>query len=192
MRAAAAAATSVAQHALPGGGGHIAYRLTQPPAAARAQPAPGAVIFIHGLCSSQAGTKAQALEADAAARGFAFLSFDQRGHGDSSGAFDTTHPGDWLADAETALVDLAPPGRHVLVGSSLGGWLALHLAQRHPERVAGLLLIAPALDFTRRLWASLGAERQAAATAEGRLRLDSKCVCVVCEARAQPAAHGPA
>jgi pimeloyl-ACP methyl ester carboxylesterase len=61
-----------------------------------------------------------------------------------------------------------------VAGSSLGGWLALQLAVRHPERVAGLLLLAPALDFTERLWASLSAEQQAAAQASGRVPVASK------------------
>lgn len=59
-------------------------------------------------------------------------------------------------------------------GSSLGGWLALKLAEDHPERVAGLLLIAPALDFTERIWSSLSPVQQAAAQKDGRIRLESK------------------
>ena len=61
-----------------------------------------------------------------------------------------------------------------LTGSSLGGWLALHLALRHPQEVAGLLLLAPALDFTERLWGGLSPQQQAAAQQEGRIRIDSK------------------
>lgn len=61
-------------------------------------------------------------------------------------------------------------------GSSLGGWLALQLALRHPQEVAGLVLIAPALDFTERIWDSLSPQQQADAQRDGRIPIASKSV----------------
>ena len=93
------------------------------------------------------GTKATWLEDWAAARGRAFLRFDYTGHGASSGRFEDGTIGAWARDAGDALGALTE-GPQILVGSSMGGWIALLLARRAPERIAGILGIAAAPDFT--------------------------------------------
>lgn len=105
------------------------------------------VVFLGGFRSDMTGAKAVALEQHCRHRGWAFLRFDYRGHGASSGRFEDLAIGDWLADALTALDRLAPD-RYVLVGSSMGGWLALLAALARPERIAGLVGVAAAPDFT--------------------------------------------
>ena len=104
------------------------------------------VIFLGGYRSNMGGTKAIALEAWAKAQGRAFLRFDYGGHGQSGGDFNVLGIGDWLNDARAAL-DLTQ-GPQILVGSSMGGWLALLLARACPDRIAGLIGIAAAPDFT--------------------------------------------
>ncbi|WP_420563023.1 alpha/beta hydrolase [Thalassobaculum sp.] len=114
--------------------------------------APG-ILFCGGFMSDMTGTKALALEALARERGQAFTRFDYRGHGQSSGAFRDGTIGKWKADA-LAVFDAVTEGPVVVVGSSMGGWIALLLALARPERVAGLVGIAAAPDFTEDLmWA---------------------------------------
>lgn len=135
-------------------GRRIAYRR-------RAGRGPG-VVFLGGFKSDMEGTKAQALDAWAATTGRAFLRFDYSGHGSSSGAFEDGAIGDWAEDAMAAIGALTT-GRQVLVGSSMGGWIALLVAKAMPDRVAGLVGIAAAPDFTEdSLWDRLtGAQREA-------------------------------
>lgn len=118
------------------------------------------VVFLSGFASDMEGTKAVWLNAWAQARGRGFLRFDYSGHGRSGGAFADGCIGDWFEDARAALLALTE-GPQVLVGSSMGGWIALLLARALPERVAGLTLIAAAPDFTEdSLWAGFSlAER---------------------------------
>jgi pimeloyl-ACP methyl ester carboxylesterase len=111
---------------------------------------PGAgpgVVFLGGFRSDMEGTKALHLEAWARATGRAFLRFDYSGHGRSSGRFEDGAIGDWAEDAVAAVTALTE-GPQILVGSSMGGWIALLLARRLPGRVAGLVGIAAAPDFT--------------------------------------------
>jgi pimeloyl-ACP methyl ester carboxylesterase len=131
------------------------------------------VIFLGGFRSDMAGTKAVWLEDWARVRGRAFLRFDYRGHGQSSGAFEEGSIGDWADDAGEALRRLTD-GRQVLVGSSMGGWIALILARRFPERIAGLVGIAAAPDFTEEsMWAGFSKAQRRALLAEGRVALPS-------------------
>ena len=118
----------------------------------RLQGAGAGVVFLHGFRSDMGGTKAVALEAACREEGRAFLRLDLSGHGQSQGAVEDFGIGDWLADAEAALAALTE-GPQLLVGSSLGGWLALLLARARPDRVAGLVTIAAAPDFTTRMQA---------------------------------------
>lgn len=119
------------------------------------------VLFLGGFRSDMQGTKAVWLEDWARRRGQAFLRFDYSGHGESAGALEDGCIGDWLADARAVLERLVP-GPVVLVGSSMGGWISLLLARACPERVAGLVTVAAAPDFTERgFWPEMsGAQRE--------------------------------
>ena len=109
------------------------------------------VVFLGGFRSDMTGTKAAWLSDWSREKGRAFLRFDYSGHGDSEGQFEEGAITHWREDAEAAL-DLAP-GPVVLVGSSMGGWISLLIARANPERVAGLVTIAAAPDFTETMWA---------------------------------------
>ncbi len=114
------------------------------------------VIWLGGFRSDMTGTKAQALADWAQARGQGYVRFDYSGHGASSGAFEDGTISQWLADARAVFDQTTGP--QVLVGSSMGGWMALLLARAllaaGDTRLAGLVLIAPAPDFTEDLmWA---------------------------------------
>lgn len=131
------------------------------------------VVFLHGLRSDMEGTKALFLEEWAAARGQAFLRFDCSGHGRSSGRFEEGTVGEWAEDA-AAVLEALVEGPAVLVGSSMGAWLALLLAREHPGRVAGLATIAAAPDFTEDgIWAALGPAQRAELLEQGRLAVAS-------------------
>ena len=120
----------------------------------RAGKSPG-IMWLGGLKSDMTGTKASALDAIAAREGHAFLRFDYFGHGQSSGDFRNGTITRWRDDALDVL-DRLTQGPQILVGSSMGGWISLLLARARPERIAGMLLIAPAADFTEALmWARL-------------------------------------
>lgn len=108
------------------------------------------ILFIHGLRSDMNGSKAQALQAHCQRAGRAFLCFDLSGHGQSSGRFEEGSIGAWTEDV-LAILDEMTAGKQILVGSSLGGWLMLRAALARPERVAGLLGLAAAPDFTEDL-----------------------------------------
>ena len=111
------------------------------------------VVFLGGFNSDMTGTKAQHLEGWAKAQGRAFLRFDYSGHGQSSGRFTDGCIGDWAQDAEAAITELTE-GPQVLVGSSMGGWISLLMTKRLPERIAALVTVAAAPDFTEdSMWA---------------------------------------
>jgi pimeloyl-ACP methyl ester carboxylesterase len=105
-------------------------------------------MFVPGYGSDMQGTKALALEAQASAAHRAILRLDYSGHGESGGSFEAGSISRWRDDV-LALIDGVTQGPLLLVGSSMGGWLALLAALARPARVAGLVLIAPAPDFTR-------------------------------------------
>jgi len=134
--------------------------------------APG-VVFLGGFRSDMDGTKALALEAWAQESGRAFLRFDYTGHGKSSGDFLEGAIGDWAQDAMDAVGRLTA-GPQILVGSSMGGWIALLLARRMPEKVAALVGIAAAPDFTEdMMWAEFTADQRAELMRAGRVALPS-------------------
>lgn len=131
------------------------------------------VVFLGGFRSDMTGTKALALEAWARAAGRAFVRFDYSGHGRSSGAFEAGCIGDWAEDAAAVLAALTE-GPQVLVGSSMGGWIALLLARAQPARVAGLVGVAAAPDFTEdAIWAGMDAAARARLAAEGHVDMPS-------------------
>ncbi len=108
------------------------------------------VLFLGGFKSDMEGTKALALQSLCARHGRAFTRFDYSGHGHSSGRFEDGTISDWLADS-LGVLDEITEGPQILVGSSMGGWLALLSALARPDRVQGLVLVAPAPDFTEKL-----------------------------------------
>lgn len=118
---------------------------------------PGAAplcVFLGGFMSDMTGSKAQALQAWAQEQGQAFLRFDYHGHGASSGAFREGTIGRWKDNAHELITHIAQEHGHeavVLVGSSMGGWIMLHLALAMPQQVKALVGVAAAPDFTRYL-----------------------------------------
>ncbi len=131
------------------------------------------VVFLGGLKSDMEGTKAVHLEAWCRARGQAFLRFDYSGHGESSERFEDGCIGDWHEDT-LAAVDALTEGPIVPVGSSMGGWQALLLAKARPERIAGMVTIAAAPDFTEDgYWANFSDAQKADLDSRGYVELPS-------------------
>jgi len=146
-------------------GRHIAYHQTQ-------GRGPG-VVFLGGFRSDMAGSKALHLQSWAEATGRAFLRFDYSGHGLSRGAFEDGAISDWREDA-AAVIHTLTKGPQVLVGSSMGGWIALLLARDMGARVAGVVGIAAAPDFTQRMWEqAFSKQDRAALLATGRVLMPS-------------------
>ena len=106
------------------------------------------IVFLPGYASDMSGTKATALADWAARTGRGSLLFDYGGCGQSSGEFEAQSFRDWLGDALHLIDHVVPEGPLLLVGSSMGGWLMLHLAIARPHRVSALVGIAAAADFT--------------------------------------------
>jgi pimeloyl-ACP methyl ester carboxylesterase len=139
----------------------------------RSGDAPG-IFWLGGFNSDMAGTKALALDAFAAGRGLAMTRFDYSGHGISGGRFEDGTISRWLEEALTIFGKTEGP--QIVVGSSMGGWMALLLAEAHrasvgldKSRVSGLVLIAPAVDMTRELmWAEMDAPARDELMATGR------------------------
>ncbi|HVI50696.1 MAG TPA: alpha/beta hydrolase [Candidatus Sulfotelmatobacter sp.] len=125
-----------------GGGATIAYE--------RLEGKNPGVVFLHGFRSDMTGGKAQAVRDFCQRRGQAFVRFDAQGHGQSSGRFEDGSIGLWASDA-VAVLDVLTKGPQVIVGSSMGGWLMLLAALQRRDRVAGLLGLAAAPDFTEEL-----------------------------------------
>jgi pimeloyl-ACP methyl ester carboxylesterase len=126
----------------PGDGRRIAYRHR-----ASADPHRPTLVFLPGYASDMEGTKALAVDTFAGATGCGCLRFDYSGTGSSGGKFEDGTLARWL-DEVLGLIDRLVDGPIVLIGSSMGGWIALHAALRRPDRVTALVGIAAALDFT--------------------------------------------
>lgn len=125
------------------------------------------ILWLGGFHSAMNGTKAQALRDWAGQTGRAFVRFDYFGHGVSSGDFAKGTISRWRDDA-LAVLDRLCEGPQVLVGSSMGGWIATLLAHARPDRIAGLLLLAPAPDLTEDLiWARMPPDVRRVVTEEG-------------------------
>lgn len=117
-----------------------------------------AIVWLGGFKSDMTGTKAAHLADWAQRTGRAFVRFDYFGHGASSGDFREGTISRWLDDA-LAVIDALTEGPLVLVGSSMGGWIATLAALRRPARIQGIVYIAPALDMTEALmWAQFTPE----------------------------------
>ena len=131
------------------------------------------VVFLGGLKSDMMGTKAVFLEDWAKREGRAFLRFDYSGHGESSGAFTDGCIGDWAEDT-LAAVEALTDGPILPVGSSMGGWQSLLLVRALPARIAGLVTIAAAPDFTEDgYWASFTEAQKKTLAETGQVELPS-------------------
>jgi pimeloyl-ACP methyl ester carboxylesterase len=132
------------------------------------------VVFLPGFRSDMTGDKATSLAAFCAERGIGMLRFDYSGHGASSGVFTDGSIGAWAADT-LAAIDTLTTGKLILVGSSMGGWIALLTALARPDRIAALIGIAAAPDFTQRLmWESMAPAERATLEREGVLHVPSQ------------------
>lgn len=128
-------------------------------------------MFLGGFKSDMTGGKATALEEHCAKTDRAFLRFDYQGHGQSSGEFVHGSIGQWAGDAISVL-DSLTQGPQILVGSSMGGWIMVLVALQRPSRIAGLLGLAAAPDFTEDLiWNTFTAEQKAAIEQNGTLEI---------------------
>lgn len=145
----------------------IAFRRRVASGAGASRPG---VMLLGGFKSDMKGTKAGFLDDWARREGRALLRFDYSGHGESGGRFEEGTIGDWLEDS-LAVFEAATEGPQILVGSSMGGWLALLLArrlERTGRRPHAFVLIAPAVDFTEELlWPGAGEEGRRAILEQG-------------------------
>lgn len=129
------------------------------------------VVFLTGFKSDMTGGKALALEEYCRIQKRPFLRFDYQGHGESSGNFEEGCIGDWTKDALLALDELTE-GPQILVGSSMGGWIMLLTALARKERVAGLIGLAAAPDFTEDLiWGVFDDGQKAAMEHDGCVKI---------------------
>lgn len=151
-------------------GRRIAYKCR----AGIAQEGKPGIVFLPGLCSDMEGTKALFLDRFCNEKGLAYLRFDYSGHGKSSEHFTDGCIGDWAEDAAAA-INLLTDCPQILVGSSMGGWIALLMARRFPEKIAGVVGIAAAPDFTINFVAeNLSREESLKFESEGRIELFSE------------------
>ncbi|WDI31980.1 alpha/beta hydrolase [Hyphococcus flavus] len=148
-----------------GPNGRLAYR-------SRDGSGPG-VVWLGGFRSDMLGTKAEHLDQWAASKGRAFLRFDYSGHGESDGVFVDGCISDWKDDA-LRILDTLTHGPQILVGSSMGGWIASLIALARPEKIAAIVFIAPAPDFTERLmWPAFTDAERGTLLRDGRLEQPS-------------------
>ena len=131
------------------------------------------VIFLGGFKSDMEGSKAIFLEKWAKKRNRSFLRFDYSGHGQSSGDFLNLGIGDWCNDAKK-IIGLTKNNGIILVGSSMGGWIALLLSRELGSRLKGLITIAAAPDFTEEsMWKNFTEDQKKEVLNEGVLYLPS-------------------
>jgi pimeloyl-ACP methyl ester carboxylesterase len=131
------------------------------------------IVFLPGFMSDMTGDKAIAVETWCRAHGQACLRLDYSGHGQSGGRFEDGTIGSWTDDA-LFLIDRLAAEKFVVIGSSMGGWIALNVALARPDRVAGLIGIAAAPDFTEDLMLSgMSPASRAALERDGLLRIPS-------------------
>ncbi|MFC2953923.1 alpha/beta hydrolase [Marinicaulis aureus] len=153
---------------LDGPHGRLAYRQRAGEDAGR----PG-IVWLGGYRSDMLGTKAEHLDQWAQANRRSYLRFDYSGHGESEGRFEDGSIGDWAADA-LAIIDAKTQGSQILIGSSMGGWIAALTALKLPDKAAAIIFIAPAPDFTEKLmWPSFTAAQQETLMQDGKLELPS-------------------
>jgi hypothetical protein len=132
------------------------------------------VVFLPGFRSDMNGDKAANLASFCAERGVGMLRFDYSGHGASTGDFLDGTIGAWAADA-LAAIDALTTGPLIVVGSSMGGWIALLTAVARPARIAAVVGIAAAPDFTQRLmWDAMAPSERATLQRDGVLYVPSQ------------------
>ncbi len=152
-------------------GASIAYHKMSSDKSGSVQPG---IVFLGGFMSDMTGSKALALEEHCGNWGLGFVRFDYLGHGQSSGNFTDGTIGRWAEDA-IAVLDELTQGPQILVGSSMGGWIMLLAALARPERIAGLIGIAAAPDFTEDLmWAEFTEEQRQTILSSGRFEQPSE------------------
>ena len=150
---------------LESGSKRIAYALTD--------GAAPTFIFCGGFKSDMTGSKATALEAHCKERGQRFIRFDYTGHGQSSGLFVDGCISDWLSDALDVITQLGGQ-KILLVGSSMGAWIALLAALQFKDRLAGFVGVASAPDFTENLiWKAFTPQQQKQLMEEGVVHIPS-------------------
>lgn len=155
----------------PGDGRRIAYHKVTAQSERVNSPS---VVFLGGFKSDMQGTKALHLENWCRARGQGFVRFDYTGHGESSGAFVDGCIGDWAQDARN-VIEAVVEGPVVLVGSSMGGWISLLMAKALRGRVAGLVGIAAAPDFTELgMWPAMSAAEREVLAQQGYIEQPSE------------------
>lgn len=131
------------------------------------------VVFLGGFRSDMMGSKAAHLAGWAAQQNRPFLRFDYSGHGQSGGAFVDGCIGDWFADAHD-IITARTKGPQILVGSSMGGWISLLIARDAAAKVAGLVGIAAAPDFTEdSMWDGFSDAQKAELAAKGAVQIPS-------------------
>ena len=159
------------------GGDKVAYN--------RIDGASPGIVFLHGLMSNRDGTKALALADHCAGLGLSCVRFDMFGHGDSSGTFAGGNISRWAEDT-VDVIDRLTQGPQILIGSSMGGWVMLRAALARPDRVAGLIGIAPAPDFTEDfMWANCSPAEREQIQQEDIFNVQSDC-----DERPYPISHG--
>ncbi|RYE06031.1 MAG: alpha/beta hydrolase [Rickettsiaceae bacterium] len=132
------------------------------------------VIFLHGLMSDMEGTKARHIEQHSRNLNYNFIKFDNFGHGKSSGSFVDQTMSSWLAGLKI-IIDQLTHGKLLIVGSSMGGWLALLAALEYQDRVQGVVCLAPAVDFTHNaIWQKLTTKQQIEIQNLGSLMVSNK------------------
>jgi len=132
------------------------------------------IIFLGGFKSDMSGIKALTLSQWCKANQRSFIRFDYSGHGKSSEKFEQGCVGHWLQDT-LAIIDHLTTAPQILVGSSMGGWLMLLACLQRPQRIAGLLGIATAADFTESIiWSSLSREQRETVKTRGYIERPSE------------------
>ncbi len=129
------------------------------------------VVFLTGYMSDMTGGKALRLEHFCRVRRLAYLRFDYFGHGASSGAFTDGTIGRWADDA-LAVIDELTDGPQILIGSSMGGWIMLVAGRARPDRLAGMIGIAAAPDFSQDIWLNFNEAQRTAVQRDGSIALD--------------------
>lgn len=132
------------------------------------------IIFLPGFKSDMQGSKATFLEEKCFDSQTAFIRFDYRGHGESEGAFADFTLSDWVDDAQLILNALVPESDCIIIGSSMGGWLALRIAEHNAQRIKALIGIAAAPDFTAEIKAQLNADQKQSLEIRGYFTQDNE------------------